>query len=77
MTLFLGTGAGDWAVQFDGVPSTWNYSGGGEARIAIDNAGSYTVTGGANSVTGQVYAPSSSIPFSYLHIMTELAGEQD
>ncbi|KAF5346863.1 hypothetical protein D9756_010557 [Leucocoprinus leucothites] len=48
------SGPGDWAVQFASASATWNYSGGGEAKIAIDNAGNFTVSGGANNVTGKV-----------------------
>jgi hypothetical protein len=49
---------GDWSVQVSGTNSSyWFYNGAGQATVAINADGSFKVTGGNTSVSGNVYAP--------------------
>jgi len=48
-------GPGDWSVQVSGSSTNWFYGGGGQAYISIVAAtGTYTITGGSNSISGQM-----------------------
>ncbi|KAH8104075.1 hypothetical protein BXZ70DRAFT_1005624 [Cristinia sonorae] len=45
---------GDWSVQVSGSSKHWFYGGGGQAYISINSSGGYTISGGSNTITGQL-----------------------
>lgn len=53
-SLYLVSGAGSWSVKFSGSSTNWFYEGDGQAKVAVDEHGKYTVSGGANTITGDM-----------------------
>jgi hypothetical protein len=58
------SGPGDWSVQFSSSSGNWFYKGEGQASVKVASNGNYTVTGGANSITGTMYV---QLPARWLH----------
>ncbi|KIJ35643.1 hypothetical protein M422DRAFT_32564 [Sphaerobolus stellatus SS14] len=48
------SGPGDWSVQVSGSSTNWFYRGGGQASISINSSGQYTISGGANTISGKL-----------------------
>ncbi|KZP04103.1 hypothetical protein FIBSPDRAFT_904518 [Athelia psychrophila] len=47
-------GPGDWSVAVSGSSTNWFYEGTGSASVAVDASGKYTISGGSNSISGQM-----------------------
>jgi len=48
-------GPGDWSVRVSGSSAgNWFYGGAGVANVAITTGGQYTISGGANTITGKL-----------------------
>ncbi|KAF5344113.1 hypothetical protein D9758_008843 [Tetrapyrgos nigripes] len=47
-------GPGDWSVAFTSSSTNWFYKGEGDCRISIKGDGQFTVSGGSNTINGQL-----------------------
>ncbi|KAK7470525.1 hypothetical protein VKT23_001950 [Stygiomarasmius scandens] len=48
------SGPGDWSVSFNSSSTNWFYRGEGDCKISVSSNGHFTVSGGANSIEGQL-----------------------
>ncbi|KAK7038637.1 hypothetical protein R3P38DRAFT_3391732 [Favolaschia claudopus] len=49
-----GHGPGSWKVSASGSSDNWTYEGNGQATVSVEADGSYTISGGSNTITGTV-----------------------
>ncbi|KAJ7300957.1 hypothetical protein DFH08DRAFT_907615 [Mycena albidolilacea] len=49
-----GSGPGSWRVAVSGSSTHWSYEGDGQCKISVESDGTYTISGGSNTVNGSV-----------------------
>jgi hypothetical protein len=50
----VGSGPGSWRVAVSGSSTHWTYEGDGQCKISVESDGTYTISGGSNTVNGSV-----------------------